>query len=378
MKEAAEFLTREKHRLIELWEQKARRNIKASNGTESLSLRDHIPELLDDVLEVLNRVDTKEVLAGRHYEELISNSREHGRHRATSSGYNIDQILREFIVFHQILVNEMQKAGVYSQEAGTVLQFTVENSMLYSATAFNETLMEMRQKLMGVLAHDMRNPLAVARVAMDVMEKEKDPEKLAKIKKMGRNGLNRALKLLENLLDTVSIRAGEGMVLNFSQTGLMDEILTLYREAQEIYSNEFRLDSNGEYLEGVFDGTMVRRALENLLSNAVKYGSWNTPITIIVEDLEDLVRIGVHNEGNPIPLERQQNIFDFLSTSNGKGAEGFKSWGMGLSMVVAVAKAHDGNLSLTSSEEEGTTFNLALKKHHHQPGRKKVSLSFDR
>ena len=376
MKEAAQFLAREKHHLTEVWEERARRNISASSESQSLSLRDHVPELLDDIVEVMNQNGKQEVLEGRHYGELIDNSREHGRHRASSSGYNIDQILREFIVFHQVLIEQMQSAGVYTQEAGIVLQFTIENAMLYSATAFNETLLEMRQRLMGVLAHDMRNPLAVARVAMDVMEKESDPEKLSRIKKMGRNGLDRALKLLENLLDTVSIKAGEGIVLNFTQTGLMEEIRTLHREAQEIYSNEFRLISSEETLDGIFDGTMVRRALENLLGNAVKYGTWNGPITITLEDSGDLVKIGVHNVGNPISEEQQLHIFDFLHTSNGNGAEGSKSWGMGLPLVVAVARAHGGNLEVSSSEEEGTTFSLSLRKSHHQPGKKRVTLNF--
>ena len=235
----------------------------------------------------------------------------------------------------------------------------------------------MRQKLMGVLAHDMRNPHAVVRVAMDVMEKESDPEKILKVKNMGRKSLDRALKLLENLLDTVSIKAGEGMVLNFRQVGLMEEITSLQQEAKEIYTNEFRLHPENDTLEGVFDGTMVRRALENLLGNAVKYGAWNAPITTTVEDLGSQVRIGVHNEGNPIPEEQQRQIFNFLSTSNGNGAEGSKSWGMGLPLVVAVARAHGGSLKVSSNKNDGTTFSLYLRKYHQEPGKKRVTLNFD-
>lgn len=378
MKEAAEFLNREKHQLIELWEQRARKRIYASGQAQSLSLRDHLPEMLEDILKVMEDYGEKQVQEEGLYEELVNNSKEHGRHRATSPGYNIEQILQEFILFHQVLIERMREEGVYLQEAGIVLQFSIESSMLYSAKAYNETMLEMRQKLMGVLAHDMRNPLAVTKVALDVMELETDPAKLAKMKRMGRNGLNRALKLLENLLDTVSIRAGEGMVLNFSQTGLLEEIQSLHREAEEVYTNEFRLNSTGQSLEGIFDGTMVRRALENLLSNAVKYGAGNTPITIGIEDLGERVQINVHNEGNPIPEDKQRNIFDFLSTTNGSGTDDSKSWGMGLSLVVAVAQAHGGSLEVSSNENDGTTFCLSLQKNYQEPGKKRVALKFER
>ena len=88
-------------------------------------------------------------------------------------------------------------------------------------------------------------------------------------------------------------------------------------------------------------------------SNAVKYGKRNSPITIDVKDDSDSVFISIHNEGNPIPEDKQTEIFNFLNSTNGKGPRELRSWGMGLSLVKAVARAHKGHLELRASKKTG-------------------------
>ena len=246
--------------------------------------------------------------------------------------------------------------------------------MLYSGIAFNESIQEVRQKFIALLAHDMRNPISAALFAMKMMKYEEGEKRFELVRGMAVNSLTRSVELIEDLLDSITLEAGEGMIFNFSRQNLVECLNAVYHEAAESYSNKIILACEKGIIKGVFDGTMVRRVLENFVSNAIKYGSKNTPVTLSCIDGKEMVELSVHNFGNPIPPERQERIFHFMNTSNGSNPRGLTSRGIGLSLVKAVAEAHGGELKLSSNKEEGTTFSITLNKRYHKPGKLKLAL----
>lgn len=377
MKGAAAVIKNAKSEIVETWVDKVREELPAPKETTDPVLRDHLPLLLDDMVKIMERFENFEFNSElKNFDELLDASRGHGRHRSSSSGYDVEQVLKEYIILHRILTAKLRSEKVYTTEVGDLLKYIIENSMLYAVVAFVNSLQEIRQKLLGILAHDIRNPASVAYSSIGMLQQDDRPDRFEKIKMMSKNSMKRALDLLENLLETVTVEAGEGMTLHFSERDLLVYIRSLYEEASEIYTNKIILDCAEEEIYGVFDGAMIRRVLENIINNAVKYGDRDTPVRITVKNYQENVSISIHNEGNPIPKEQQQEIFEFLNTTNGKGPRNLKSWGMGLSLVKAVAKAHGGNLELESNEENGTTFILHLNKHENEPGKLKTSLNF--
>lgn len=377
MKKAAGILKLQKNKILNTWEESVKEEITATRFTSRLALRNHIPHLLDDIGRIICRLADSEVIRDKeHFEEIYENSVEHGRQRSSSTGFTVDQILREYIIFHRILTEVLEEEKAYTSEVGIVLKYTLENAMLYSVTAFSDSLQEIRQKLIGVLAHDMRNPISAAYLAVGAIEHNLGKERLEVIKKMAMNSLKRSLDLIEGLLDSITIQAGEGMIMNFSEINLAESIVSVHQEASQIYSNEIRLECNEKEIRGVFDGLMVRRVLENFLSNAVKYGEWDKPVTILVENSKESVAIRVHNHGKPIPEEKQQEIFHFLNTTDGDKVKELRSYGMGLSLIRAIAEGHGGSLHIKSDKTEGTTFSIILNKNENTPGKKRVALNF--
>lgn len=379
MRKAAKVLEDNKEKIIENWIQKIRGEVIASRLNTELALRDHVPHLLQDIIRIMNRFEKIDVLQEELiYKEILENSIEHGRHRATSTGYTVDQILREYIVFHRILTDLLMKEKVYTTEVGVVLKYSIENAMLYSGVAFSDSLQEMRQKLIGIVAHDMRNPIAAAYLAVDMMKYEDGRERFEKVRKMALSSLRRSVELVEDLLDSITVEAGEGITLEFEKGDLLPIIQSVYAEASEIYSNQIHLECKEKEITGIFDATMLRRVLENFLSNAIKYGNRKKPITIWVETKEETLTIKVHNYGNPIPEEKQDEIFEFLNTSGISGdPAGQKSWGMGLTLVKAVAEAHGGEVTYESNKKDGTTFSLVLDKNKNKPGKVRAALNYE-
>ena len=163
MKYAAQVLTNEKENIINTWIDRIKRDVSASQNTNRLALRDHVPHLLDDIIRIMDRFVNFDVVKEEMiYKEIFENSVEHGRHRASSEGYSLGQILREYILFDKVITVVLMEREAFTKETGMVIKYSIENAMLYSATAFTGSLQNMRQKLIALVAHDMRNPISAA------------------------------------------------------------------------------------------------------------------------------------------------------------------------------------------------------------------------
>lgn len=377
MEEAAVIIEQNKLNILNNWVKQVREELTAPRETIDPVLRDHLPLLLDDIISIMRRFENFNVTSEKmNFEGMLDNSIGHGRHRSSSSGYDVEQVLREYIILHKILTELLRSKGVFTTEVADLLKYIIENSMLYATVSFQNSLREVRQKLMSVLVHDVRNPVSAAYLAVSMIDQEDEPERFGKIKSMLKNSIRRSLDLIEGFLESVMVGAGEGITLHFEEGDLLEYLKSVHGEASAIYSNQINFDCPEEPIKGVFDIAMIRRVLENIVNNAVKYGERGSPINIKVENLAETVEISIHNNGNPIPDKEQKEIFKFLNTSNGTGPKKLKSWGMGLTLVNAVAEAHGGYLDLKSSKEDGTTFKLVLHKSSNKPGKIKTSVSF--
>lgn len=375
----AELLRHHKVEIIKIWEKRVRKEIPAANASSNLALRNQLPNVLDDLASILEKhIGIKELSQHEKFEEIIQNSLEHGRHRATSTHYTVKQLIQEYILFHRTLTEFLVKHEKYSSEVGIILKYSLETAMLNSASSFTDSLQEMREKLVGTLAHDIRTPISAAHFALDILQPDIDRNRFEKLKKMGLKSVKKSLELLENILDSITVKAGEGVSLNFEETDILKEIKWVHNEASEIYSNRIDLKCKEEEITGIFDGTAIRRVVENLVTNAVKYGSREAPISIIVEDHheKEMVAIKVHNYGNPIAEEERENIFKFLNKDRSRNPTKLESWGMGLTLVKSVASAHGGDVCLVSNEIDGTTFSLSLYKNANHPGKVKTEVNF--
>jgi len=362
---------------MDIWESRVINEIPAAKNSSNLALRNQLPNVLEDIAEIINRYDNvQEIEKYERFDEIIQNSLEHGRHRATSSHYTVKQILQEYIIFHRVLTETLIEEDVYTMDVGIVLKYTLETAMLTSAGSFSDSLQEMREKLIGTLAHDIRNPISAAYFAFDILKITNDKKRSDKLIKMGMRSLKKSLDMVEGLLDAISVKAGEGITLNFSEIDIVREIKWVANEASEIYTKNIVFQTNAEKIVGVFDGTAIRRVVENLVTNAVKYGAPDTEINISLEDNDDTVIIQVHNHGEAIDQKNQSDIFNFLNRGNASQDSKLESWGMGLTLVKSVAIAHGGQVDLVSTDTEGTTFSIDLKKNFNEPGKVRTELNF--
>ena len=365
MNHAAQVIKDKSQEILAQWEKMANRKIEASRYADSIVLRDHLPEMLNDITDILIRHDSLvDVSKDEKYFEIVSNSTDHGRHRATSEKYTVDQIIHEYIIFHRAITLVLRINNAYNVEVADLLKYIVETAMLQSAASFSISLQETQEKMIGTLAHDIRSPLMNIHSLVELMSHETKKEKFETFRRMVLRSVQKALKLTEGLLDSITIKAGEGIMLTFAEANVAEIVTLIYREAREIYSQEIKLECPVREIIAVVDEVAIRRLLENLLTNAIKYGDARRPITIKVVEADEAISISVHNYGSPISPEKQQSIFSFLHHSKQQDAANRRSWGMGLTLTKTVAESHGGTVSLKSSEEDGTLFTITLNKNN--------------
>ncbi|MDR5591187.1 HAMP domain-containing sensor histidine kinase [Christiangramia sp. SM2212] len=378
MKKITHILKDNHQNIINIWEKEVLIHVDAAKLANKIALHDHIPNILDDIIDILERHDEIEWnIEDFKIAKIEANSLEHGRHRASSAEFTAEQIMHEYMIFHNVIIRVFNDNRIENKAVYHLLKCCIDKSMLKSIESFTKSIHEMQNKLIGTLAHDIRNPLSAARLGIEMLNLDTTPERVERVKKMTMSSVDKALNMVEGLLDSISVKAGEGMMLSFSEMNLFEDVQTVYEEAQEVYSEKIIFECEDENLNGVFDATAIRRLLENLLTNAVKYGKAEKPITLKVSKLDDqYLQLSVHNYGTPIPEDKQKEIFNFLRHSSETNKKDLQSWGIGLTLVKMVAEAHGGKVSLESSEDSGTEFTVTISRTMNEPGKHRTKLNF--
>jgi phosphoserine phosphatase RsbU/P len=210
------------------------------------------------------------------------------------------------------------------------------------------------EQMIGIVSHDLRNPLSSIRLATAVLNGTAPSEiQLRTLNRLAR-ATDRAEHLISDLLDFTQARLGKGFSVVLASIDLHDIIGHAVDELGLVYSNrELRHLRSGE---GVCrgDGNRLAQLVGNLISNAMTYGDPSSPVTVTSSAGASSFTIAVHNAGPSIPPEVQARIFQPMT--RGTDTNAGRSVGLGLFIVQEIAKAHGGSVRVTSTAEDGTTF----------------------
>ena len=222
---------------------------------------------------------------------------------------------------------------------------------------------DLRDRFVATLSHDLRTPLTAAKIGAQIVSRKvaNEPDLLRTTHKISAN-MDRVDRMIRDLLDVSSIRAGQPLILKPEKIELRSMFQEIIDEMSTVYGDRFILLGD-TFIVGTWDPDAIKRILENLLSNAIKYGSQNKKVTVTLKNISDTAQFHIHNEGNPIPQEYRAHLFEqFRRAETAKTGEQ-KGWGLGLALVKGFVDAHKGNINVNSSTEAGTTFTITLPKH---------------
>jgi PAS domain S-box-containing protein len=246
---------------------------------------------------------------------------------------------------------------------GKVTRWIGTNTDIHDQRILLEKLQDerdLRERFVSTLTHDLRTPMTAARMSAQLVAKKYDePQVVQKIAGRIAMSMDRADGMIRDLLDANRISAGEALPIEVVPCNLNQIVSEAIEELSTIHGDRFVLRAP-ERIQGFWSRNEISRLIENLAGNAVKYGASNRPVTIRLSPKNDEVLIEVHNEGPPIPLSEQANLFEPFRRSRSALTGAQTGWGLGLTLVKGIAEAHAGTAGVRSSLPDGTTFWVRL------------------
>ena len=246
-------------------------------------------------------------------------------------------------------------AALIAMQLDSEMSRQEDQSALRSAHAANE----LREQFIAILGHDLRNPLQAIYSAGVLLERKiTDPTLQGVAARIGAS-VKRMSSLINDLLDFARGRLGEGMGVRVAEVADIDAGLNaVVREFQDGQPDRQILANISVTRKVHCDLGRVQQVASNLIGNALKHGAPHGPVKVSAQaEASDLV-LNVWNSGVPIPPEDIDKICEpFWRQSSTGNREGL---GLGLYICSQIVRAHGGTLSVTSSQENGTTFTARL------------------
>jgi signal transduction histidine kinase len=211
-----------------------------------------------------------------------------------------------------------------------------------------------------IMRHDLLNPVGVIRNIMEIMEDDEKLKGSSEIVVIKRN-----VRKLEEIISNAA---------DYSKLESIDEVEKTELDLHEIIKNV--IDDFGSYIEdqGILgtniefktDGehkisasTIIESVFANLLTNAIKYSPEGSDIKIAIGDNGDAWKVSFADQGNGIPDEHKEAIFERF-TRRDKGE--VRGTGLGLAIVKRIVEMHDGRVWVEDNPEGGSIFFVNLPK----------------
>lgn len=218
---------------------------------------------------------------------------------------------------------------------------------------------ELRERLMGIVSHDLRNPLGSILMAATVLVRRRlvtqDGMKL--VDRILKNG-TRMQRMIEQLLDYVRIEHHGAFALDRQACDLSEIVDSAVEETELAFpSRTIEVEHRTRSARGSWDADRLFQVIVNLLGNALQHGTG--PVRLTVGSTESTAWLETHNQGPVIPKAMLAELFEAFRQGGASSARG----GLGLGLYIAnqIVRAHGGTISARSGEE-GTTFRVELPK----------------
>jgi signal transduction histidine kinase len=283
----------------------------------------------------------------------------HGNERARLTDYSLAEVIHEYQMLREIFVQVLRRDASPTDEQWDVVHRSIDEGIAEGASAFVQVHQRFRELFTAALTHDFRGPLANAMNYLDLVRRDAEPGQHGHFAVRALHNLKRVDRMIQDLLDTTRTNAGARLPLHIGS----GEARALAGEAIGDLilraGDRFVLDAP-KPVNGHWDVERLKQALNNLLENAVKYGADDMPVTCRVSSSNDRLFISVHNQGEPIDPALIPVLFQPFRRTLSAENSSKEGWGLGLTLVQAIAEAHGGSVGVESTPSDGTVFTIDI------------------
>ena len=219
---------------------------------------------------------------------------------------------------------------------------------------------EIQRQFTANAAHELRTPLALMQVQLDLYHSNSHPDndadtvQMIKMVTEQNDRLNKMVKTLLDMSELQTVGRDDEIILD----ALVDEVLEDLEPLAE--GKNIRLIGKCKDITMVGSDILIYRLVYNLVENAIKYNHSGGQVTVTAYRKEKHVYLSVEDTGNGIPEELKESVFEpFFRVDKSRSRE-LGGVGLGLALVREIVRVHDGSITVKSNPSGGTIFEVVL------------------
>ena len=219
---------------------------------------------------------------------------------------------------------------------------------------------EIQRQFTANAAHELRTPLALMQVQLDLYHSNGHPDndadtvQMIKMVTEQNDRLNKMVKTLLDMSELQTVGRDDEIILD----ALVDEVLEDLEPLAE--GKNIRLIGKCKDITMVGSDILIYRLVYNLVENAIKYNHSGGQVTVTADRKEKHVYLSVKDTGTGIPEELKERVFEpFFRVDKSRSRE-LGGVGLGLALVREIVRVHDGSITVKSNPSGGTIFEVVL------------------
>ena len=255
--------------------------------------------------------------------------------------------------------------AMYDQMSGLNNELANMQRKLTKKTAELERMNKLKNQMLGMAAHDLRNPLTLIQNYSSFLIEDHEEQDIFtadqfQLVKEIKESSEYMVRIIEDMLDISAIESGSISLEKDDEDicGLVERIVSLNRPTANKKDISITTNLPDTKIVKEVDAHKFQQVLDNLISNGIKYSHPDSEITVGIKAGNDseAITIFVKDEGQGIPEEELENLFVPFAKISSESTAGEKSTGLGLAIVQKIVEAHGGDIQVESEVGVGSTF----------------------
>ena len=252
-----------------------------------------------------------------------------------------------------------------------IIRLSDEIFQLKQTQAELEDQLHFKNRIIAMLAHDLRNPLTAASIAIETLELSYDPdsprqiqlkpELTAQLLKSSKSQIHAIDRMITEILQAAGGTSAAFKIVprELELNPLCNEVIESVQRKLTDKHQTIETDIPQDLPTVYADANQIRRVIVNLLDNAIKYTPQGGKIGLLVlHRTTQKVQITITDTGPGIPKENQERIFeDSFRLKRDQEKDGY---GLGLALCLRIVRAHYGQIWVDSVSGEGSSFHFTL------------------